>query len=78
MVEGKTCSTCFNFKSYVLYRKAKNIKDGYNTKCKDCERPIKQLHYQKNKKIYKEAFQEFMLENPDYYKNYKYKRNGNK
>ena len=67
-MKGKICDYCYTFKSYNSFRKAKTCIDGYRRKCKDCERPMKHLHYINNKEKYKQAFIEFMERNPNYYK----------
>ena len=43
---------------------------GVKSACKQCNKPIKQNHYQNNKEKYKKAYQEFMLRNPDYHKKF--------
>ena len=43
---------------------------GVECQCKHCKRITKRNHYQINKEKYKEAFQNFMMRNPDYFKNY--------
>ena len=43
---------------------------GVRASCKKCTRPKQRLYYQNNKEKYKEAFEEFMIRNPDYYKKY--------
>lgn len=35
---GKTCKGCLEFLSYDSYTPSKNIKDGYENKCRDCRR----------------------------------------
>ncbi len=67
MTEGKVCKYCYQFQSYNLFRKVKKCSDGYRNKCKDCERPMKQLHYQNNKEKYKQDYNEFMERNPLYF-----------
>jgi 5-methylcytosine-specific restriction endonuclease McrA len=51
-VEGKVCKGCNEFKSFGDFYKAKNFKDGYNSKCKQClytPRPDKIIRDEKGK-----------------------------
>ena len=70
-METKTCNTCNNSKHLTNFSKAKTCPDGYRGRCKDCDKPRKQRHYQNNKEKYKLAYQAFMSRNPDYHKNRK-------
>ena len=75
MAEGKICSKCKEFKLFYNFDKQplNQIKDGYRSSCKECNKPIQRNHYQKNKEKYREAFQNFMTRNPEYLKNYFFK-----
>jgi len=70
MSEGKICTKCYVFKSFVNYHKDRKNPSGYNSQCNECRKPLRQLHYQNNKEKYKSAFQDFMIRNPDYFKLY--------
>ena len=70
MAEGKMCKYCLTFKPYDSFGKEKTCSDGHRGRCKDCMKPIKHLHYINNKEKYHQAYQEFMLVNPDYQKEY--------
>ena len=74
MDEGKTCKYCLTFKPYTEFRRAKKCFKGYRGKCKDCERPTRNSHYTRNKEKYHQAYQEFLLRNPNYQKEYYLKR----
>ena len=74
MIEGKLCTKCNEYKLLREYYKANNRAIGVKSACKDCERPLKQNHYQNNKEKYKEAYQEFLIRNPEYYLERKYKK----
>ena len=74
MIEGKVCNYCSTFKSYNSFRKEKTCSDGYRGKCKDCERPMRHLHYINNKEKYKQAYQEFQLRNPSYKSEYNFRK----
>jgi hypothetical protein len=67
MTEGKICTTCKEYKLLSDYYKAKYKPMGVECQCKQCRKIVKQKHYQKNKEKYKQAFQEFMTRNPNYY-----------
>lgn len=66
MAEGRTCDYCSEFKPFNLFRKAKNCKDGYRRKCKECEKPIRQKYYRENKEKCKEHYNLFLDRNPNY------------
>ena len=66
MSERKICTKCNEYKSLSEYHKAKDKPMGVRCACKDCERPVKQKHYRKNKEKYKQSYQEFILRNPNY------------
>ena len=66
--EGKICSKCKEFKYLHDYYKNKTKSMGIESACKKCNNILKRNHYHNNKEKYKEAFQEFMIRNPDYYK----------
>jgi hypothetical protein len=70
MNEEKYCKYCSIFKPFTSFRKEKTCPDGHRGKCKDCERPMRQAHYQKNKEKYKQAYQEFILRNTNYQHEY--------
>ena len=74
MNEGKICTKCNEFKLLSEYYKANNKSMGVKCACKDCERPVKRNHYKNNKGKYKEAYQEFLIINPDYQHNYQLER----
>ena len=73
--EGKVCTKCKEFKLLNEYDKQKGRKMGVRSACKKCNKPIKQKHYQNNKEKYKRTYQEFLLRNPDYHKNYRLIKN---
>ena len=70
MTEGKFCTKCNEYKLLSEYDKSNSRKMGVRSSCKQCNKPIKQNHYQNNKEKYKRSFQEFILRNPDYYRDY--------
>jgi hypothetical protein len=70
-MDQKTCSMCYETKPFTCYVKDKTGKFGLRANCKECSKSIKKEHYQANKEKYKQAYQDFMIENPDYFKNYK-------
>ena len=70
MEDGKTCKYCSTFKPFDSFRRAKKCSNGYRGKCKDCERPTRYSHYIRNKEKYRQAYQEFLLRNPNYQKEY--------
>ena len=78
MSEGKICTKCNEYKLLNEYDKAKNRKMGVKSACKQCNKPIKQKHYQNNKEKYKQSYQEFILRNPDYKHDYKQLKEKNK
>ena len=79
MLEGKKCTKCNEYKLLSEYDKAKGRRMGVKSSCKQCNKPIKQKHYQNNKEKYKQCYQEFMLRNPDYqHKYYLEKKKQNK
>ena len=71
MSEGKICTKCNQYKLFCEYYKETKAPDGLKAKCKQCLYFVKKNHYQNNKEKYKEAFQNFMIRNPDYFKNLK-------
>ena len=70
MSEGKTCTTCFQYKLFNDYYKNKNKPMGIECQCKQCRKIIKQLHYQKNKERYKQCYENFIERNPNYRREY--------
>ena len=62
MIEGKVCNYCSTFKSYNSFRKERTCSDGYRGKCKDCERPMRHLHYINNKENTNKLIKNFYLE----------------
>ena len=58
----------------IHLEKKKTCSDGYRGKCKDCERPMRHLHYINNKEKYKQAYQEFQLRNPSYKSEYNFRK----
>lgn len=70
MDEGKICTKCNQYKYLYDYDKNKTKPMGVKSACKECNKPYQKLHYQNNKDKYKQAFQDFMKRNPDYFKNY--------
>ena len=62
MIEGKVCNYCSTFKSYNSFRKEKTCSDWYRGKCKDCERPMRHLHYINNKEKTNKLIKNFYLE----------------
>lgn len=72
MTEGKICTKCNEYNYFYEYDKQplNKSKDGFRSSCKQCNKPNKRLHYQNNKEKYKEAFKNFMIRNPNYFKNY--------
>ena len=73
-MDQKSCSMCREIKPYTSFTKDKTGKYGLRSSCKECNKPYKLKHYQENKEKYKEAYQDFMIENPDYFKTYKRKK----
>ena len=73
MTEGKVCTKCNEYKLLNEYYKAKNRAMGVKSACKQCSKPIKHLHYIKNKEKYKQSYQEFMERNPTYWSIYQRK-----
>jgi hypothetical protein len=67
----KICSKCFTLKPYTEYYKESKTKNGYRSSCKICQKLIKHLHYINNKEKYKEAYDNFLERNPDYFLNYR-------
>ena len=74
MTEGKICTTCNEFKLFCEYYKETKAPDGLKAKCKQCLYFVKKNHYQNNKEKYKQCYQDFIIKNPDYQRNY-YKKN---
>ena len=68
MTEGKVCTTCKEYKLLSEYHKDINKPMGIKSACKQCNKPIKQKHYQNNKEKYKQSYKDFMLKNPAYHK----------
>ena len=66
MIEGKVCTKCQQYKLLSEYHKARDKPMGVKSACKQCNKPLKQLHYQNNKEKYKKSYQEFILRNPNY------------
>ena len=62
---------CNQAKPVTCYVKDKTGKYGLRSSCKECNKSYKIKHYQENKEKYKQAYQDFIIENPDYFKNYK-------
>jgi hypothetical protein len=72
-MDTKACSMCLINKPTTCYVKDKSVKCGLRANCKECDKIRKLKHYQENKEKYKQAYDEFILRNPDYVKTYKLK-----
>ena len=77
MTDGKVCTKCKEYKLLSEYHKAKDKTMGVKCACKQCNKPIKQNHYKNNKEKYKTSYQEFIVRNPNYQKNYYLEKRGN-
>lgn len=45
----KTCTKCLKLLDYTYFHRAKNIPDGYHTRCMVCKNKSGRKHYHKNK-----------------------------
>jgi len=59
-----------------MFVKNKLGKCGLRANCKECDKVRKMKHYQENKEKFIQAYQEFMVRNPEYFQ--PYERNINK
>lgn len=66
----KTCTKCGASKDLDSFCKKKSSKDGYNTRCKSCEKDIKAAQYSinKNDPAFKQKRHEYYLKNSDHIK----------
>ena len=76
MSEGKVCTKCNQYKYLYEYDKQPlyQNKTGYRSSCKQCNKPIQRRHYQNNKEKYKEAYENFIIRNPNYQSIYYYEK----
>ena len=75
MMDGKVCTTCKEFKTLNNYYKESKAPDGLRAKCKQCLYFVRRVHRERNKEQYKQAFQESIERNPNYFKLYKLRKN---
>lgn len=70
-MEYKICTTCNINKSYKEYYKNNSRPTGIQSQCKSCVNIKKKIHYQNNKEKYKQAYQNFLERNPNYFRDRK-------
>ena len=77
MGQQKVCTKCNECKPLIDYHKANDKPMGVKSACKECQKPIKQRHYQINKEKYRKAYSEFIERNPNYRHDYYLIKNSN-
>lgn len=70
MDERKHCSKCNEYKLLSEYYKQRDKPMGVSCACKQCNKSVKQKHYQNNKEKYKKAYEKFISRNPNYQSEY--------
>lgn len=71
MAEVKTCSICNRTRSLNHFHKNKAIKDGYETRCKDCRSQLHREWYQRNKEKRLKQIREYARNNKEKRKRYR-------
>jgi len=66
----KKCTKCNIVKSYSLFSKNKNTKDGFCANCKECMADYKKSYYKKNKKRLNDLSKNYRVENKEKLRNY--------
>jgi flagellum-specific peptidoglycan hydrolase FlgJ len=61
----KTCSTCGEHKPHADFYRHKTSRDGFQNRCKSCQKAIDAAYYQANKETYAAKKSEWRAANPD-------------
>lgn len=76
-MEKKICSKCKEEKDVCEFNVNKSRPNGYRAECRECTRIITKKYKEKNKLKIKESNKKFLIENPDYYNQYRRDRFNN-